>query len=241
MRIIFASLGSLGDLHPMLALAKASREGGHSPVIVASEVYRDYVESLGFLFCALRPNLELDPDRVKHLSHPRRGPKRLMREEVFARVRETYDDLLAATEGADFLVVGELLYVAPLVAAKRGIPWANAILAPVAFLSASDPGIFAPVPGIYFLRHFGVWTHRLIFAFGRLETSRWSAPLRTFSKELGLPSAPNPIFDGKHRPISCSRCSRNSSLNPNAIGPLQLCKRISHSSPSRSPRRNSRN
>jgi len=139
MRIVFASLGSLGDLHPLLALARAAGERGHETVIAASKDYRAYVGSLGFEFQPIRPDFTFDTALVGHLFHPRRGPERLMREQVFPSVRETYADLLAAARGADFLVVGELLYVAPLVAAKLGIPWANAILAPTSFLSACDP------------------------------------------------------------------------------------------------------
>ncbi len=200
MRIVFASLGSLGDLHPILALAAASRDRGHVPVIAASETYRGYVASLGFEFHRIRPDFEPDPVVLEQLFHPRRGPKHLMCEEVFPRVRETYADLLEAGRAADFLVVGELLYVAPLVAAKLGIPWTNVILAPTSFLSACDPCVLAPVPALHGLRHFGTWPHRLIFALGRVVTSRWSAPLRAFRRELGFPAGPSPVFDGKHSP-----------------------------------------
>jgi len=201
MRIVFASLGSLGDLHPLLALARAAGERGHETVIAASKDYRAYVGSLGFEFQPIRPDFTFDTALVGHLFHPRRGPERLMREQVFPSVRETYADLLAAARGADFLVVGELLYVAPLVAAKLGIPWANAILAPTSFLSACDPCVLAPAPALYALRHLGAWTHRAIFALGRVVTSRWSAPLQAFRRELGFSGGPSPVFDGKHSPM----------------------------------------
>ncbi len=200
MRIAFASLGSLGDLHPLLALASASRERGHSTVIAASGTYREYVTSLGFPFHRIRPDLEPDPVAVAHLSHPQRGPERLLREEVFPRVRETYEDLIEAAGGADILVVGELLYVAPLVAAKLGLPWANVILSPSSFLSACDPCVLAPAPALHVLRHLGTWPHRLIFAAGRFVTARWGAPLHALRRELGFPPAPSPVFEGKHSP-----------------------------------------
>ena len=200
MRIVFASLGSLGDLHPLLALASAARARGHTPVIAASTPYREYVEALGFLFCRIRPDLEPKPASVAHLSHARRGPGRLLREEVFPRVRETYEDLTAATRGADVLVVGELLYVAPLVAAKLGLPWANVILSPSSFLSAYDPCVLAPAPALHALRHFGSWPHRAIFAWGRVLTSRWGAPLARLRRELRLPDSTSAVFDGKHSP-----------------------------------------
>ncbi len=200
MRIVFASLGSLGDLHPLLALAQAARARGHEPIIAASAGYRDYLEKLGFTFRPIRPDFEFEPTLVGRLFDPVRGPQRLMEEQVFPNVRETYADLVAATADADLLLVGELLYVAPLVAAKHDIPWANAILAPTSFLSAWDPCVLAPAPLLYHLKNLGRWPHRLIFALGRRVTSRWSTPLHDFRRELGLPPAGSPVFDAKHSP-----------------------------------------
>lgn len=200
MRIVFASLGSLGDLHPLLALARAAAARGHVPVIAASSGYRDYVEGLGFDFRMIRPEFEFEPGLVDRLYHPKHGPKRLMREQVFPNVRQTYEDLLEATEDADLLVVGELLYVAPLVAATRGIPWANAILAPTSFLSACDPSVLAPAQGLFVLRHLGRWPYRMIFALGRIVTRRWAEPFTQFRRELGFPDESSPVFDSKHSP-----------------------------------------
>lgn len=200
MRIVFASLGSLGDLHPLLAVARAAVARGHVAVVAASEVYRDYVGKLGFEFYRIRPDFPHDPELLGHLFHPQFGPERLMTEQVFPQVRETYQDLLTATEGADFLIVGELLYVAPLVAGTQGIRWANAILAPTSFLSASDPCVLAPTPALHHLRKLGEWPHRMIFWLGRMVTNRWSAPLREFRRELGVGPGRNPIFDDKHSP-----------------------------------------
>ena len=39
-RILLATIGSLGDLHPCLALALGLRERGHQPVIASTELYR---------------------------------------------------------------------------------------------------------------------------------------------------------------------------------------------------------
>jgi len=200
MRIVFASLGSLGDLHPLLAVARAAQERGHVAVIAASEGYRDYIGGLGFEFRRIRPDFPHDPKLLDHLFHPQFGPERLMTEQVFPMVRETYADLMNATNDADFLVVGELLYVAPMVAERQGIRWANAVLAPTSFLSACDPCVLAPTPWLYPLRKLGPWTHQVIFWFGRIVTKRWSTPLRQFRKEQGFDPGPSPVFDGKHSP-----------------------------------------
>ncbi len=200
MRIVFASLGTLGDLNPVLALALCARVRGHDVRVAASVRLRGAVEAHGIPFSALRPVLHPQEDRIRHLNDPAKGPERLLREEVFPAVRETFDDLLAAAQGADLLVVGELVYVAPLVAARLGIPWVNLILAPSSFLSALDPCVMAPLPGFHKLRHLGPWPHRLLLGFGSWLTSRWAQPLYRFRREMGFPAGPNPVFRGKHSP-----------------------------------------
>ena len=100
MRIIFASLG---DLDPILALARARRDRGHVPVIAASQPYREYIASLGLALCRIRPDLALDLAL---------SDENLLRKEVFPKVRETSEDLFEAAHEADFFVFGELLCVA---------------------------------------------------------------------------------------------------------------------------------
>ena len=200
MRVAFASLGTLGDLYPLLAVARAAEKRGHEVVIAASKRFRDHVTRHGWRFHPIRPDLEPETEQVRRLCDPGRGPERLMREVVFPSVRETYADLNKACAGADLLVVGELLYVAPLVAEKCGIPWINVVLAPSSFLSAIDPCVLAPLPSFHHLRHLGTIPHRLLLGFGNLLTSRWAEPLAAFHRELGREPGPNPVYKGKHSP-----------------------------------------
>ena len=200
MHVTFASLGTLGDLHPLLAVARAVQKGGGDVTIATSKGFGDYVVSLGFDFCPIRPDLEPGFGQVSRLSDPGRGPERLLCGEVFPAVRETYGDLLEACRTADLLVVGELLYVAPLVAGKIGIPWVNAVLSPSSFLSSIDPCVLAPAPAFHHLRHFGPLPHRLLLGYGDRLTSRWAEPLYAFRRELGFPAGSNPVYHGKHSP-----------------------------------------
>ena len=69
-------------------------------------------------------------------------------------LRESYEDTLAAAEGADLLVSHALTFTTRLVAEKKGIPWASTMLHPIGFLSAYDPPVLpravpgeVPVPG----------------------------------------------------------------------------------------------
>lgn len=200
MRILFASLGSRGDLNPILALAHEAAARGHEVRVAASGNFSVSVASAGLEFFELRPGLLSAARQVRYLSDARRGPGRLLRECVFPASEATYRDLLAASGGVDMLVVGELLYVAPLVAAQRGIPWLNVILAPSSFLSETDPCVLAPLPVLSRLGRFGKWPTRAVHAIGRRVTGRWAAPLRELERGLGQPAMPNPVYEGKHSP-----------------------------------------
>ena len=49
-KIVITTFGSLGDLHPYIAIALGLRERGHEVVIGTSPCYRQKVESLGLVF-----------------------------------------------------------------------------------------------------------------------------------------------------------------------------------------------
>ena len=59
------------------------------------------------------------------------------------RLRETYSDLMNAAKDADFMIAGEIVYAARLVAEKLRLRWASSALSPFSFLSAYDPSAIA--------------------------------------------------------------------------------------------------
>lgn len=201
MRLAFASIGSLGDLHPMLAMACAARDRGHEVVVAAAPGYEANVARAGVEFHPLRPEIPEDAESLAYYFDLKRGPRRLLRDMVFADVAATHEDLCGAARGADLLVVGELLYTAPIVAADEKIPWLNVILAPTSMLSATDPCVLAPAPWLHKFRHLGPWLHRLAYSFGRIEGRMWASGYYRFRRSLGLPAGANPIFDAKHSPF----------------------------------------
>ena len=75
-RIVLATFGSLGDVHPMVALALELQRRGHVPVIATSEFYRDKITSTGVAFHAIRPNLTPDDkDLLRAVMDERGGPE----------------------------------------------------------------------------------------------------------------------------------------------------------------------
>ena len=55
-RIVVTTLGTLGDLHPPIAIALELRQRGHDIVFVTHQVYQSKLEGLGFEFHQMRPD-----------------------------------------------------------------------------------------------------------------------------------------------------------------------------------------
>lgn len=201
-RIVIATLGSYGDIHPYMAIAAELRARGHQPVIASCESYRVKMEAAGFEFVPVRPNVpppqEQDQVMMDRVMHPRSGSGFLLNEMLFPFVREGYDDLLQAVAGADLLLTHPISFAGPLVAQTTGIPWVSSVLAPVSFFSAYDP----PRPPFWsWMRHLNILGPRFLAAFFNLFKNFYkNHHYEQFRNELGLPDRGSAIFEGAHSP-----------------------------------------
>ena len=200
-RILFSTIGSLGDLHPCLGLALELRRRGHQPTIASSEYYRRRVEKLGIGFHPLRPDWDpTDPKIIGQCEDLKRGPEILFRKLVLPHLPETYQDLLEAAREADMMIAGELSYAAPLVAERLSLLWASAILSPASFFSAHDPSITVNAPWLIHVRKAGWPAYRAVMHAGRLGTRHWWNPVRQLRRQLGLRPSCDPLFRDKFSP-----------------------------------------
>lgn len=202
--IVIATFGSLGDLHPYIALARALNSRGHRPVIATIDLYRQQVESAGVEFAAVRPaeaQLPAFSEIMPRLFDPLRGPEYLVRTLVMAHVRQGHEDLSRLCSDADVLVTHPLAVTGPLIAEQTGIPWASTILAPLSLLSACDPPIFTPAPWMRHFRKLGVAPYRALFGLIKLASRSWEAPLRELRADLHLPASnKQALFEGQFSP-----------------------------------------
>jgi UDP:flavonoid glycosyltransferase YjiC (YdhE family) len=200
-RIVLTTLGSLGDLHPYLALGLGLRARGHRVALATHAYYRSKVEEEGIEFFPVRPdgNPE-DRELIALAMDIKKGPERVLRDIVLPVLRESYEDLLAAAHGADLLVGHPLTFAVPLVAGVLGIRWASAVLSPIGFFSAYDPPVLPPYPWLVHLRALGPRVNRWVMDFGRRSVLPWTEPVCRLRAELGLPPGENPIFEGQHSP-----------------------------------------
>ncbi|MEO1519246.1 MAG: glycosyltransferase [Cyanobacteria bacterium J06633_2] len=192
-RIILTTWGSLGDLHPMIALSLSLRDRGHDIVLATAESYRIKVESLGLEFHAIRPDLPEAPQLIEQAMDPRTGPKTVLKDLILGTVRDTYDDLMAIAKDADFLVAHEIVYAAPLVAEALKLRWASCALAPAAFFSAYEPIVTSAYPALAKLHLLGPAINRWAVEFSKFATRSWGTPVYQLREELGLSPIQNPI------------------------------------------------
>jgi rhamnosyltransferase subunit B len=198
-RILLTTFGSLGDLHPYIALARGLRAHGARPTIGTSAFYRDLVESRGIDFVPIRPDVP-DPEGLKQIAvdlmDARKGTATVVREMTMPWVRESYEDTLAAAEHADLLISHLLTYATPLVSEVHRIPWVSVVLQPMLFFSASDP---PALPLFQWLNRLpfdpGQWFWRGMRRGAMLTASRWFGELRELQRELGMPTNKDPLFE----------------------------------------------
>ncbi len=201
-KIILATFGSLGDLHPKIAVGLELKKRGHDVTIAAMEFYREKIVQLGLNFAPMAPQLDPDDRELgRELMDIKTGTERIVRGLIMPSLRETYEDLLAATDGADALITGEIVYAAHSVVEKTGIKWISTSLQPSSFLSSYDP--FVPPMYTWFekLRPLGSGFHRLLFGLMRKTIRDWYEPYNAFRRELNLSEDHDPIFDGKFSPL----------------------------------------
>jgi len=200
--ILLPTYGSLGDIHPFLAIALELKARGHQPVLATSQLYRAKIEELGIGFHAIAP--EMPPTEEWNTAIPRlmdgkKGTRRLFREIFMPSLRQSYADLLPAMQEADLTVAHTIVYAAPLCAQALQKKYLSVVLAPLAFWSAYDPPFVAGVPLMEKL-HTNLRAQQMLKRLARKVSLRWVREVGRFRAELGLPTDEHPLFEGSFSP-----------------------------------------
>lgn len=191
--IVLTSVGSLGDLHPIIAVALALKARGFTAVIAASEQYQRKVEAEGLAFHPVAPGpgqLRNDSslgegDIIRGLT--RSGIRFIIDKAITPYLERSYEDLCDAMRGAGLVVAGNSSIVARITAEKLGLPVVSLVNCPCVFFSAEEPPHLLEAPWLpRFRRIFGARATKLVFDLRRIK-SRWQTRRITdFRRRLGL-------------------------------------------------------
>ncbi|MGV3721118.1 MAG: glycosyltransferase, partial [Actinomycetota bacterium] len=202
-RILLATFGSLGDLHPYIALGRGLRDRGHQVVLATTSVYREKVEGEGLELHPVRPEmppLQESQELVRRIMDPVKGTEVIMREVLGPHLRAQYEDLSAAAHGADLLVAHVLTFGVRMVAEMTNRPWVGTMLQPMVFTSAYEPPIPPHAPHLAFLYGFGLAVNRQLVKLGKRMLLPLTTPVNQLRTELGLSPLEHPMLDGQQSP-----------------------------------------
>lgn len=149
MRAVVVAFGSAGDVHPMLAVARALRSRGHHAVVVCDRGARAAAEEV----CP--GAVEIEGGGGGELLDPRRGHLRraggwagVLRDGVIPGIPGLYRALHRAMDehGAGVLVGAHMALPVGWVARERGARWALCATAPASWCSRVDPPMYPFMP-----------------------------------------------------------------------------------------------
>lgn len=203
-RIVLAAFGSLGSVHPYLAVASALKSRGHRVTIASAETHRLRFESQGFTFHPVRPDRTVvteDAEASRRSTELKKGSEFAVKN-LLRYADQTYDDLMDACKDAGLFISHPGAFTGPLVAEKLDIPWLSIALAPATLFSAYDPPVLPSMPWLAHAARFGHLPHRLIFLAFKKLTRGWMKPLDELRRRVGLPpTSKHPFFDGMFSPF----------------------------------------
>src|SRR5450755_2221444 len=178
-RIVLATMGSWGDIFPVIGLAKGLTEAGHDVRIAASPAYDELVRGEGLGFSGIGPALGFseyarEPKILSGRLGGFVGFSHLFRRFIFPALDRYVDDLAASIRGADLLLAHPALIAAPVAAEHVGVRWATVSVFPGLIPTAYAP----PAPTCVSLRSgcAGRAIHRAAWRTARFNMARLFVP-----------------------------------------------------------------
>lgn len=199
MNIILPTIGSAGDVFPMIALGQNLQQRGHQVTVVTNPLHEETVRRAGLAFHPLGTRAEAEallanPD----IWHPRRGFQTIMRGAVLPAMRPVYD-FIAAQDLSDTVVAAQSLALgARLAQEKLGVPLATVHLQPSLIRSDIDPPINGvALPGWFPRPLVRAWW---LFVDKFVIDPVLAFDVNVFRAQLGLPPISRPLDKWLHSP-----------------------------------------
>ena len=200
MHIILPTIGSAGDVIPVIGLGVALKARGHRVTVLTSPYFQSTVEQAGLELAPVGSTEDFkrgieNPD----IWHPIKGLQTIVRGAVLPAMRIMYDYFSTLDPKETIVAASGMSFGARLAQEKLGFPLVTVHLQPTLFMSAYDNSEMGGVKMPDWLpTGFQEWRMK--------ELERWfvdplMAPaLNTFRAELGLPPASRVFGRWMHSP-----------------------------------------
>ena len=150
MRVLLSTIGSRGDVQPLVALASQLKALDHEVRLCVPPDFRQWIESLGIAVTPIGPEVRKFAASRPTSSEPQTPLSPEQRQRMAdASVATQFETITAAAQGCDIIVAATALQVAARsVAEKMGIPYVFAAYAPTVLPSPHHPPpALPPLPG----------------------------------------------------------------------------------------------
>ena len=200
LKLLLPTVGSAGDVHPVLALAIALQSRGHRAVILTNPLFQDLIEGQGVGFLPVgtiedaRATIA-DPD----LWHPRKGFEVIAKRAILPAMAEVYRHIERCADADTVVASSGIAFGARIAQERLGVPTATVHLQPSIIRSLVDQGmagnmrISASQP-MWFKRAFFNLADRFLID-RALKT-----PVNEFRATLGLPPVDRLMHRWLHSP-----------------------------------------
>jgi rhamnosyltransferase subunit B len=200
LKVLLPTIGSAGDVHPVIALGLALQHRGHRAIVVTNPFHQELIEGqgLGFLPVGTIDDARAaiaDPD----LWHPRKGFEVIARRAILPAMAAVYKHI-EQQAGADTVIAASGIAFGARIAQERlGVPLATVHLQPSIIRSLVDGGMVGNVrisPGQ------PMWFKRAFFnvADWVLLDRALKRPVNAFRAGLGLPPVSHVMHRWLHSP-----------------------------------------
>lgn len=184
MRVLLSTIGSRGDVQPLVALAMELRELGHEARLCAPPDFQAWVEGFGIPFVPLGPEVASTAKADSPLL-PARPTAEQVRQMMEGTVATQFETIPPAAEGCDVIVAGNALNIAAhSVAEHMGIPYVFVAYCPITLPSAhhAPPKVMAWAPEDPTAGNLALWAED-----AERWTASWGPALNGHRASLGLP------------------------------------------------------
>jgi vancomycin aglycone glucosyltransferase len=147
LKVLLSTIGSRGDVQPLVALALEVRALGHGVRLCVPPDFREWIETFGLSVTPIGPEVrKFAASNAGPIVPPTREQRRQL---IDGTVATQFETIGTAADGCDVIVGAAALQVAARsIAEERGIPYVFAAYSPTVLPSANHaPAPLPPAPG----------------------------------------------------------------------------------------------
>jgi len=186
LKVVITTIGTAGDIHPVIALSQALNSRGHAATICSYRIYVDKAAEAGVDFRETAP--DVPKESLTQTMDAILGERNILRQTKLAvsmfllEGRKRYEQCADGMKGADLVLCHHMDFPGQIAAIKSGVPWVVFGFCPF-FIPTSERA-----PAYSRILNFGPTLNRLLWRLAARIQERWFfRDVAEFCVALGVP------------------------------------------------------